>query len=468
MPSSLLPARLAPALFTALLAFAPALGCSSADGAEEELASVQSDGITGAHGEQCDRSPYNCKVPNFEVIPAGVERDTNRAFDHFDKSYYWPLVGEPPLRDGAGNVRGLLVGSGGHPHEIRLNYGARKTIAGTDHVYAFSGVLESGQAVSGWIPVSSIGRPKTLEKMPSVSPASPGTGFYETDWVVTGGDLLGDHETLELNDRYGDLRVNPKITEAQRASDYLVRQWDPVAGKGYVNFLYNLPHSGGVTRDTLPMCSHFKRHLGVEQLETKLYFTDSTYLSKLTLHFVFGTMGGRRGWITKEMLTPASELDKLDAKHPCRVQSGSPNPADPPEAGDPGGSPGGDPGGDPGGSGGAPPPATPPVACHVLCCLGGAGAGDFSSADGAACIDQAQNFCADHGHVQSASADGSSLFTREGSTSNLRCWAKCKARKNYHEVVGVTEDCAGEAKDYCAVGDRGGLGDALWDRCDPN
>ncbi len=446
-------------LFT--LSGAGGLACSSTDGLEgdEEVASLGADGITGAHGEKCDRSPYNCKVPNFESIPAGVARDTNRAFNHFDKSYHWPVDGEPALRDGDNNIRGYLAGDEGLPHQIKLNFGARKKLGGVEHVYAFSGRLTSGQPVSGWIPTSSIKRPKTLAKMPSASPADPGTSYYETDWVVTGGDLLADHQTLELNDRYGDLRVNPNVTDAERASDYLVRQWDAGTQKGYVNFLYNLPHSGGVTRDTLPMCVHFKRFKGVDQLESELWFTDSIYKSKLTLHFVFGTIGGRRGWITKEMLTPASELGKLDASHPCRINQQAAPPEPPPE---------GQPEAPPAGNGSQPPAEPPPVACKVLCCEGGAGLGDFSVASGGACIDQAQSFCADHGHVQSAVADGAALFTRDGSTSNLRCWAKCKNRKDYHEVVGVTEDCNGESKDFCAVGDRGGLGDALWDRCNPN
>ncbi|MEO7329466.1 MAG: hypothetical protein ABI193_12860 [Minicystis sp.] len=461
----LLPAR--PGLFAlpvlvGLLALSGAglVGCSSAgsDG-DEEIASLGADSITGAQGEQCDRSAYNCKVPNFESLPKGVERDTNRAFNHFDGSYYWPVDGEPALRDGANNIRGYLAGDEGHPHQVKLNFGARKTLGGVEQVYAFSGRLTSGKAVSGWIPASSIARPKTLAKMPSATPQDPGTAAYETDWVVTGGDLLADHKTLELNDRYGDLRVNPHVTDAERASDYLVRQWDTGAHQGFVNFLYNLPHSGGVTRDTLPMCMHFKRFTGVDQLESKLWFTNSSSLSKLTLHFVFGTIGGRRGWITKEMLTPASELGKLDPSHPCRTGQQA-SPPDPPPQGQP------EP--PPAGTGGQPPSVPPPVACKVLCCEGGAGVGDFSVASGGACIDQAQSFCADHGHVQSAVGDGAALFTREDSSSDLRCWAKCKARKDYHEVVGVTEDCTGQSKGYCAVGDRGGLEDAMWDRCNPN
>lgn len=204
-----------------------------------------------------------------------------------------------------------------------------------------------------------------------------------------------------------------------------MRQWDAGAHQGYVNFLYNLPHSGGVTRDTLPMCAHFKRFKGVDELESKLWFTDSTSLSKLSLHFVFGTIGGRRGWIAKEMLTPASELGKLDAAHPCRTgqQAAPGQPARAPAVRVRLGQ-------------SSPPPAPAPVSCKVLCCEGGAGVGDFSTADGGACIDQAQSFCADHGHVQSAAAGRQRVFTREGSTSNLRCWAKCKARKDYHRGRG--------------------------------
>lgn len=441
-----------------------ALACSSSSDVAHDNAgdpgSVQQED-TGA----CDRSPYNCKVPNAESIPSGIPHDTNRAFDHFDQSYFWPLIGEPALRDGMGNVRGYVAGGhDGHVHEVKLNFGERKTLGGVVHVYAFSVLLTSGNSVSGWIPEASVLRQATLAKMPSSAPKDPGTSYYDEDWIVTGGDLKADHSTLELNDHYGDLRVNPNVTEAEHASDYLVRQWDTQTHTGYVNFLYNLPHSGGVANDTLPMCVPFKRFHGVDQLETTLYFPGSPSESKLTLHFVFGTIHGRRGWITHEMLTPASQLASLDPSHPCHPAQGAlpppslPTPPTPPSTPPTPPTPPTTP----------PAPSAPPVACHVLCCLSGAGTGDFSVASNGACIDQAQSFCDAHGHVQSASGDGASLFSRDGSTNELRCWAKCKNRVDYHEVTGVTDDCAGQAKAYCDVGDRGGLGDASWDRCNPN
>jgi hypothetical protein len=44
------------------------------------------------------------------------------------------------------------------------------------------------------------------------------------------------------------------------------------------------------------------------------------------------------------------------------------------------------------------------------------------------------------------------------------CCAKCKNRDAYHRVF-VDSNCLEEAKDYCATGDRGGLGDSKWGSC---
>jgi hypothetical protein len=304
-----------------------ALACASSDAAHDPDA-AGTGSVQQETGAACDRSPYNCKVPNAESIPAGIDHDTNRAFNHFDQSYFWPLVGEPPLRDGEGQLRGYVKGGhDGHDHEVKLNFGERKHLGGVQHVYAFSVMLIDGHSVSGWIPESSVKRQATLAKMPTVSPNDPGTPYYDEDWVVTGGDLKSDHTTLALNEKYGDLRVNPNVTDAEHASDYLVRQWDAPTQTGFVNFLYNLPHSGGVANDTLPMCVHFKRFKGVDQLETKLWFTASSSESKLILHFVYGTIGGRRGWITHEMLTPAGDLASLDPSDPCHPTQGKFPPA---------------------------------------------------------------------------------------------------------------------------------------------
>ena len=73
------------------------------------------DDIVGVHGERCDRSPYTWKAPNFEPLPALVERDTNRAFDAFDLSYYWPIVGAPSPRRRRSPPRRAVRGIGGLP-----------------------------------------------------------------------------------------------------------------------------------------------------------------------------------------------------------------------------------------------------------------------------------------------------------------------------------------------------------------
>lgn len=47
------------------------------------------------------------------------------------------------------------------------------------------------------------------------------------------------------------------------------------------------------------------------------------------------------------------------------------------------------------------------------------------------------------------------------------CCALCWNRQRYHLVQGVDSFCTDRARDYCAVGDRGGLYDAAWGHCDP-
>lgn len=70
-----------------------------------------------------------------------------------------------------------MAGDEGVAHQVKLNFGARKTLGGVPHVYAFSALLTSGHGVSGWIPVSAVARPKTLAKMPAASPQDPGTSY---------------------------------------------------------------------------------------------------------------------------------------------------------------------------------------------------------------------------------------------------------------------------------------------------
>lgn len=276
---------------------------------------------------RCEFNPYNCTVPNFEKV---ANKDTNRKYNDFDKTYYWELENKPELKDGVGTVRGHVKG------DARFNFGQRKKIGGVSHVYAWAISLVEGGSASGWVREDAVHRVATIGKMPTAAPAKPDGGFYETDWIVTGGDIDAAG-ALELNAKYGDRKVNPNVKNGEAASDYLVRQWVPATKIGYVNHLYNLPGTGGMTTDTLPLCVHFKRFKAVKEIELELYFYDSASQSDLKLHFDYGEINGRRGWMTKEMLTPASEVAKLNPNHPCRVK-----PVPPPEP--------------------EPPPATPPKA----------------------------------------------------------------------------------------------------------
>ncbi len=262
---------------------------------------------------KCKISPFNCRVDNNEA-----HGDPNRKYNDYDKSYIWGLENKPDIKDGEGGVRGQARGG------TRINFGLRKTINGQGHVYAFSVAMRGGSAISGWVAESAVHRQSTIAKMPTSSPKKPTSGSYDTDWVVTGGNLSSSG-SLALNDKYGNRKVNPNVSadKNEAASDYLVRQWDPAKKTGYVNFLYNLPGVGGMTTDTLPMCAHFKRFKGVASVTKPLYFADSASKSSFSIHFEFGEIDGRRGWITREMLTDAKNLGKLAAGHPCRQGAGS-------------------------------------------------------------------------------------------------------------------------------------------------
>jgi hypothetical protein len=131
---------------------------------------------------------------------------------------------------------------------------------------------------------SAVQRKSALAKMRTTSPAKPSGGTYETDWVVTGGNMTSSG-SFRLNDKYSDRKVNPNVPldKNEAASDYLVRQWDSATKKGYVNFLYNLPGVGGMSTDTPPLCVHFKRFKGVEEIEIgPLYFVNSRKTSPIS------------------------------------------------------------------------------------------------------------------------------------------------------------------------------------------
>lgn len=241
-------------------------------------------------------------------------------------------------------------------------------------------------------------------RMPTLALPDPGQGDYPTARLVTGGDPAA----------YGDLtHTAGHEGDGSKAAHYLLR-----AG-GVVNLFYNVGQMGGISTDTYPTGVVFRRARGVGQIEIPLYRPGSHTVAR-RMPFVYGHIDGRYGW----MAVDAMRL----------IEDAAPPP---------------------------PPPPPPAHACFARCCDGTL-AGPFDTPDANACHAASGPACDAHGHVRRAEWDGQTAFERQRA-----CWAKCREREAYHRLDGVTEDCAGHARDFCSVGSRGGLQDAAWDACRP-
>lgn len=109
---------------------------------------------------------------------------------------------------------------------------------------------------------------------------------------------------------------------------------------------------------------------------------------------------------------------------------------------------------------GGDPTGDPPLPdCYARCC--DETLHNVPSADAAACVDAAQAVCNDHRHVKRAEWNGSV----EAYSRPMGCWAKCGGEAEYHDLEGVNSGCADKAATFC--GNKGGLQDACWHRCQP-
>jgi hypothetical protein len=219
-------------------------------------------------------------------LPSGPHDAGNRVRNRKTGKLLFPIKRGTHLFDGKGHDRGVIDRRG-----VKINYGQRKRIRGRRYVYAFATHMWSPSgpmAASGWIRESRLkGHP--LVRMPTIkAPRSPnGDGAR---YRITGGDPA----------KYGDLKVNPHVprTKREAASDYLVRPG------GMVTLLYNLPHKGGVSTDTLPVGGTFVRARGVKAVHIHLYPPDSGKRLERSLAFVYGRVGKRNGWIALDALQP--------------------------------------------------------------------------------------------------------------------------------------------------------------------
>jgi len=355
---------------------------------------------------ECALSAYNCKLPAAKV-------DRNRIYNYATQSYEWPIAAGTPLLDGLGNARGNVA-----EKSVRINFGARKNIGSKAHVYAFAVKLSTGVTASGWVREGALAQ-GPITRMPTVKGKNPGEGDYEATWTVTGGDP----------NAFGDLKVSSDYDDGGRnATDYLKRPGD------VVNLLYNLPGMGGVSIDTFPAGVKFHRSKGVLEIDVPLYPPGSTHVAR-RMKFIYGHIGGRYGWIARDALVQ-------DPK----ASTGAPPSEEPPP---------------PPAEGGEPPPPNASLGqCYVRCCDGSLHG--LSTTDAPACHDASQPLCDGRGYVKRSEFNGAEVYERA-----KFCYAKCKNRVDYHRVDGVTQDCTEHAKAYCAVGDRGGLADAMWSQCDP-
>jgi hypothetical protein len=212
-------------------------------------------------------------------------------------SIYWALGAPTKLYDGFGHARANVTDS----HGVKINYGMRKAINGLSMVYAWSAGTDEG-AASGWILESSIARADLLrQRMPTIAMPYPATGFYETQWIITGGNPAA----------YGDMKVQANYTGGGRAvTDYLKR------GGDVVNIAFNVPGNaiGGFNTDTVPIGTTFRRAKGVLQVDQP-YYRPGESTVRGHLQFVYGGFHDgaqmRFGWIPKQALAQAGTVGPI-------------------------------------------------------------------------------------------------------------------------------------------------------------
>lgn len=257
---------------------------------------------------------YNARLPN----PVGgnrARRTTGGACEgdlarHNAACTRWPITGNPPLRNGFGDERGVITDT-----YALINYGVRRTLGGVSHVYVFAAHTRNAAGetglVSGWMPESAI-TDRSVTSIPTVTARDPGGTFTPYTLVGAAVDTSYFVHTPGLARDLADRKLRLAYTSGgSNASDYYVRRtW--ASEPAQVNVLFGLPGNGGVSSDTVPASTterpvHFFAANGVPRVSSYLYQACSEN-SDARLEFVYGyvdTPDGRRfGWVASANLGP--------------------------------------------------------------------------------------------------------------------------------------------------------------------
>lgn len=220
----------------------------------------------------CKKTRFNCQLPN--------EQPGRNRFRTLTGDLYWGLEPGTPIYDGFGRRRGTVSDG-----QTRINFGQRKEIGGRRMVYAFAVRVAGAGTASSWIPESKLAS-APLERMPTVAARNPGGGDYASRFVTRSG----------VPARYVGLKVvKNSASSNEAASDYFERPG------GVVNLTYNLPGVGGVSTDTFPVGTGFRRNRNVKSLVINLYRPHGSVVVG-HMRWVYGHVGSRYGWYPRAAL----------------------------------------------------------------------------------------------------------------------------------------------------------------------
>jgi cysteine-rich repeat protein len=239
-----------------------------------------------------NQSPYNCHQPTKQCDP----RPRTARRDN-PKSMCFPIIGIGPvdLLDSTGRVLGRLTDT-----RVRLNFGVRRKINGTDMVMAFSAATNAG-ALTGWIPKDRVGNLFPYFFEAPLPPPPP-------------GQLV---PRRIKRDRWSEqdkgLKTDPNYcnTDTGSAWHYLGRS------NNTVNLVWNTPGLGSPTIEVYPNDDPnlvFYESKAVGAIEVPLYdCTKSPPEKKRSLKFVYGRVGsdGLWGWMAEPNLAPPACGDGL-------------------------------------------------------------------------------------------------------------------------------------------------------------